>query len=75
MWKFNSKDYMKKWTSKMYLKGSPFKKWAISKGLDLVDKAGQPIVFKDSWKYFDLSDILKPDVLYRYLKKYGLEKS
>ena len=68
MWKFNSKDYMKKWTPQMGLKGSPFKKWAISKGLDLVDKAGQPIVFKDSWKYFDLLDILKPDVLHHYLK-------
>ena len=69
IWKFNSKDYMKKWSSVMGLKKSPFKKWAISKGLDLVDKAGQPIIFKDTWKYFDPSTIYKPDVQYLYIKK------
>ena len=53
----------------MGLKNSPFKRWAISKGLDLVDKAGQPIIFKDSWKYFDPSTIYKPDVRDLYIKK------
>ena len=69
MWKFNSKDYMRKWAPKMGLKGSPFTKWAISKGLDLVDKAGQPIIFKDTWKFFDPLAIYKPDVRKLYIKK------
>lgn len=65
IWKFNPKDYIKKWFDNEYHVPVPlWKKALLRSGLEVVDRAGTPLIVKSPWRRYITANADPEDFLY-----------